>query len=612
MASKAQPKSGTRPPVSAHPAFPAIVALWFAALLGIGSMMLPTILLERVVETIGLPSIFEATTPPLGFGAKALIALAAAVIGAICGLVIARKVVAANAAPAKPRKRGANARRAVDVPAKRPIVATEELGEEGLGPVAEDHAMDDYDDEDEDEEDEFEQGPPLAAPIPGRRRPLSVTDDSGPSDFLVSVPLPGDPDPYRDAAPEAVAADHAGALHSSAIAAEDAPRPFDLPLAMPAEDAVIIDAASDTASDVEPRDPDVLHLAAAEEEPVMPEHAFSRSPLDLRPADEAAPAFAAPVTEAEQPARQIFGAPQQPVPAPIAPFAAPQGNARSLAELSMADLIARFGRALEAERQAPVAAPEAPSAALPAFAPPTIAEPETDDQPVAFTFQRAPAAAADAARPFAAPASKEEVASAPEPLAPVQMFAAAEEAPAAVPQALRPLDLGEFDEDEQDDDPFADDFGLPFGGATAARSFDQPEGEAAPAFAAPFAAHPAEADEDEDANEDAYSSLLSMKSPFGAGREFVRIEDEDDEMAGADAVPDAVVTFPGDRPAVPTGFDGARPFDAPQGPAPFAQPGSPLSRAVPTTPAQRPADPAETERALRDALDKLQRMSGAA
>lgn len=596
MASKAQPQSGTRPPVSAHPAFPAIVALWFAALLGIGSMMLPTILLERVVETIGLPSIFEATTPPLGFGAKALIALAAAVIGAICGLVIARKVVAANAAPAKPRKRGANARRAVDVPAKRPIVATEELGEEGLGPVAEDVGMDDYDDEDED--DEFEQGPPLAAPIPGRRRPLSVTDDSGPSDFLVSVPLPGDPDPYRDAAPEAVAA-------------EDAPRPFDLPLAMPAEDAVIIDAAADTGADVEPHDPDVLHLAAAEEESVMPEHAFSRSPLDLRPADEAAPAFAAPVNEAEQPARQIFGAPQQPVPAPIAPFAAPEGNARSLAELSMADLIARFGRALEAERQAPVAATEAPATApvagLPAFEPPMIAEPETDDQPVAFTFQRAPAAAADAARPFAAPASEEEIASAP-----AQMFAAAEEAPAAVPQALRPLDLGEFDEDEQDDDPFADDFGLPFGGAAAARSFGQPEAEAAPAFAAPFAAHSAEADEDEDANEDAYSSLLSMKSPFGAGREFVRIEDEDDETANADAVQDAVVTFPGDQPAVPTGFDGARPFDAPQGPAPFAQPGSPLARAVPTTPAQRPADPAETERALRDALEKLQRMSGAA
>ena len=33
-------------PISTHPAFPAIVALWFAALLGLGSLVLPAVLLE--------------------------------------------------------------------------------------------------------------------------------------------------------------------------------------------------------------------------------------------------------------------------------------------------------------------------------------------------------------------------------------------------------------------------------------------------------------------------------------------------------------------------------------------------------------------------------------
>ena len=37
-----------KPPISTHPAFPAITALWFAALLGFGSLVLPIALLERL------------------------------------------------------------------------------------------------------------------------------------------------------------------------------------------------------------------------------------------------------------------------------------------------------------------------------------------------------------------------------------------------------------------------------------------------------------------------------------------------------------------------------------------------------------------------------------
>ena len=48
MATIAQSSSASRPakaPISTHPAFPAIVALWFAALLGLGSLVLPVALI---------------------------------------------------------------------------------------------------------------------------------------------------------------------------------------------------------------------------------------------------------------------------------------------------------------------------------------------------------------------------------------------------------------------------------------------------------------------------------------------------------------------------------------------------------------------------------------
>ena len=38
-----------KPPISLHPAFPGIVALWFSALLGLGSLVLPPVLLEKIL-----------------------------------------------------------------------------------------------------------------------------------------------------------------------------------------------------------------------------------------------------------------------------------------------------------------------------------------------------------------------------------------------------------------------------------------------------------------------------------------------------------------------------------------------------------------------------------
>lgn len=117
-----------RLPISAHPAFPGLVALWFAALLGVGSLILPVTLLEYAVDASGLPSLLPAAHPPLGSTARVLIAVAAALGGAALGLIIARRVAAAQAAHATTRSP-----RLSD--SRRPINAHEELDTEGLASV---------------------------------------------------------------------------------------------------------------------------------------------------------------------------------------------------------------------------------------------------------------------------------------------------------------------------------------------------------------------------------------------------------------------------------------------------------------------------------------------
>ena len=138
--------------ISAHPLFPAIVALWFAALLGIGSLILPVAIFDRIAALSGDVS--------LSMTARTAIAVVAAIGGAALGVFLARQVAAPGRTQVHHRGR--------DSAAKRPISALDELGPEGLDePIA-------------------TRAPhvPAPEPIPGRRRPLSVTDESGPSEFL--------------------------------------------------------------------------------------------------------------------------------------------------------------------------------------------------------------------------------------------------------------------------------------------------------------------------------------------------------------------------------------------------------------------------------------------
>lgn len=153
VAKKAHHDSGNsaaaKPAVSAHPAFPAVVALWFAALLGVGSLILPVRLFESIITAAQIDSIFAAAAPPLGFSARAGIALGFTIIGAVLGFAIARLASRSEQKPARRRL--------------MPIDPHKELNEEGLDPAR--------------------NGP--------RRRALAIETEAGPSEYLDIAPLPG-------------------------------------------------------------------------------------------------------------------------------------------------------------------------------------------------------------------------------------------------------------------------------------------------------------------------------------------------------------------------------------------------------------------------------------
>jgi hypothetical protein len=176
--------AASRPSIARHPAFPAVVALWFAALLGLGTMVVPVTLLEALVGATGLSAVVPGAQAPLGFTARGLIALCAAGAGAVGGLVLARKL--SRLPQIRPMRIGGRAATGQDdqVAMRGPIRAHEELGSDGLPPAG------------------------------LRRRTLTLIPDRGPSDFAAPAPVPGDT--VRDSA----AAEQAAAEFAAAPAAE--------------------------------------------------------------------------------------------------------------------------------------------------------------------------------------------------------------------------------------------------------------------------------------------------------------------------------------------------------------------------------------------------------
>ena len=558
----AQRNGGNPPPISSHPVFPAIVALWFAALLGIGTLVLPNVLIERMIDTSGLAAFVPALAPPIGFTGKSILASLAGTCGIFAGLFVARQVVASQSAAHHDRGYRAQDAAGWDAPAKRPILATEEFGEEGLGPV--------------DEEDDRPR-------LPGRRRALSVTDDSGPSEFLLQVPLPGEGDEAPAAATppteaslprpiEFLAADPANRRDGSNLVPDaESPaekvgdaRPFDTPIAFPAENA------SGNESESSPAVDSVDEMQAVD--------TGNHASLDNLAEARAETLASSPTDNAADPAG-------------------------TLDNLSLADLIARFATAMQGANENEAIAPE-PSIDPAVVPEEPLASSATTDEAVPFSLARE----SDPAPITTFSLSMRQ----PAPNAPLAAFSGSdrkvESAAETMPVALRPLDLGEFEEDENEEDPFAAHPGFSFGAAERMFAAPTPGAQEQTSAAGPLPFPRAEEDGDT-GNDDAYSSLLSMKAPLGNHREFVRIEDDDATCANAasDGVPEERVVFPGQSPLAASPHDAPRPFDAPA-----AATAGGLARAIPTMPAQKPVDAAETERALREALEKLQRLSGAA
>ena len=461
-----------------------------------------------------------------------------------------------------------------------------------------------------------------------KRRSLAVTDDSGPSDFFEFAPLPGggsgmDAGSYLDVGPldleEAVSDDETDQdddlaldLARDPVIAQspvDTDKPFEAVAAAPSPVDFGAVASDD---DFRPSSPQFSPRADDRTngmEPVdMTQEYFNQNaynPLAGREPVESAPMRPFAMPDAYSPSEHSAAAEpsEAAVSAPaLAAAAMPDASVpeRPLAELGVAELVERFASALQKHA--------APSGHVEAPFPVVGAEHETRAvfSPVAqvasgapMVFRRAQAAqnaspaATEAPSAFAAPsvASTQYTAS---PV-PAKLFGKAglDEAP-SVPAALRPFDI-----DENDDHDEADDF------AGLSLSLDQRLPETGVASSPEESADLLDDDGTSNGN---YSSLLAMKNALSTPREFVRIDD--DEQYSDQVEP--VVVFPGQNQAAPA--PAAHDFGLAASAAASPRQGQAARRfdSPAATPAARPTDAGETERALREALEKLQRMSGAA
>jgi hypothetical protein len=352
-------------PISAHPAFPAIVALWFAALLGLGSLVLPLALLERLIAVTRVASLVPAAEPPLGFTARVGLALGASIAGAVVGLLLARKIANASA----PERRGRDLRIGVDREC-RPISAHDELGEDALD------------------------SPDAAPSLLRKRRSPAAAENNRPGVYLQTVPLPGQADDWSDAPASdetPPATDEDKPLELGVFGAMGEDRNEDLResrrkngFAEPAHRPRIRNAA--TTGDSPMSDQNFRRPAAADEDDGETQEfqpssqAFEPEPEDADPLPFAAPSLRRSPTgtfeEDEEteasPARGIEGQEHKDA---IAPELAPQltvvdtdgepdNNTRPLEELGLVQLAARLGASIE-KRRAWLAERQSGAAAVP-------------------------------------------------------------------------------------------------------------------------------------------------------------------------------------------------------------------------------------------------------
>lgn len=179
---RAQARAAGQPvpsPITAHRLFPALVALWFAALLGLGSFVVPASLIERASSAAGLAALVPAAAPPLGLTARLLIAGVMTIVGVVAGLVLALRL--------RPRP--------VEVVRRRGAVARTYDAVEEAEPVQEEAPALDVQADDAPQVRAFD-----AHPDAPPRRPFVLSDDL----VLADEPAPIDHDAPRAAEPEIV------------------------------------------------------------------------------------------------------------------------------------------------------------------------------------------------------------------------------------------------------------------------------------------------------------------------------------------------------------------------------------------------------------------------
>jgi hypothetical protein len=116
-----------RRPITSHPAFAPLLALWFAALLGLVVTVLPAPLLERGLGVAGAGALV-----PLTSGGRLTAAAGAALVGALLGLALALPL--ARRGRRDPRPIYAELEQPIeplgaDEPVRRPLRVREELAE---------------------------------------------------------------------------------------------------------------------------------------------------------------------------------------------------------------------------------------------------------------------------------------------------------------------------------------------------------------------------------------------------------------------------------------------------------------------------------------------------
>ncbi len=650
--------NGASQPITRHPLFPAIVALWFAALFGIGSVLLGATTIERVVAATGLAKVIPMAAPPLGTTARLLVALGLTGIGGLVGALIGLRLAARGASQA-----------------------------EAMGDFSSDGSVDAADDV------------PAVGRLPGRRRgfvpPMesvaepeseAITAQPANANIFQLSDLDDDLDPSFD--PRAFAPQDADVVAESAEPA-------------PAESAVDLTPASHESSEDAFAEPAHPHLIDAFSPAAWADPAHSVDVADDEEEDEGAPvarlfeAYTRTLEVREAPA-DVAAEHEQAVseateaPAPSLPPASPGAEriaAAPLDDLSHVELLERLALAMEEQRRklalaqatplsvVPFAAENAPKDAgdtVSLYRPAPVepaAQAELDDEPEAEIEEQAPPTPAVApvlqrlsslgkTAPFAPPpfapppfsarqnydgvaeaddtplqpvddfvsdadespsiGDWSDSAEATHPEAPQQELAAEEEpeAPVRVPAALRPVGLSGFDEEYDDAVPgyipprrivmpnapeSHDAADRPLAGLAGGHQFtpgedDEDEETALAEFDDNEFADDGQDQVEEDVLEEGYSSLLNLQRRAEPRPSLIGIDGETSEMD----------LESGEHSEYPIPVDPATTGEAGSSFAPPPLPGARLF-----DPPGRP-DPAETEKALRAALATLQRMSGAA